>query len=97
MERRFARQLERMLASRNQGSPSAMTPMSTTAVIASAIHGRRRRLPDFRPSVSFAEGIRRSVAWYDARPRLKIPNPAVNGEMEKILEIWHRAESLAGG
>ena len=57
----------------------------------------RRFVPDFRPSVSFAEGIRRSVAWYDARPRLKIPNPAVNGEMEKILEIWHRAESLAGG
>ncbi len=54
----------------------------------------RRFVPDFRPKVSFSEGIRRSVLWYDARPELKVPNSAVNEEIEKILAYWHKARTL---
>ena len=54
----------------------------------------RRFVPDFRPEVGFAEGIRRSVAWFDSRPERRIPNPAVNGEIENILGYWNRAVGL---
>jgi len=56
----------------------------------------RRFVPEFRPTVTFAEGIRRSLAWYDSHPELKKPSPTVDGEMDKILDIWRKAEALTG-
>ncbi len=35
----------------------------------------RRFVPGFAPRVSFAEGIRRSLAWFDAYPERKGPIP----------------------
>jgi hypothetical protein len=48
----------------------------------------RRFVPGFAPRVSFAEGIRRSLAWFDAHPERKTPDPAMNADMDAILERW---------
>lgn len=56
----------------------------------------KRFVPEFQATVSFAEGIRRSIAWYDEHPDLKVPNEEVNEEIETILGHWGRAlQSLA--
>jgi len=54
----------------------------------------RRFVPEFRPQVSFREGIRRSLAWYDAHPELKKPDPLMNEEMDTILGHWKRGLAL---
>lgn len=54
----------------------------------------RRFVPEFRPRVSFREGIRRSLAWYDAHPELKKPDPLMNEEMDTILGHWKRGLAL---
>jgi hypothetical protein len=54
----------------------------------------RRFVPEFRPQVSFREGIRRSLAWYDAHPELKKPDPLMNEEMDTILGYWKRGLAL---
>ncbi|HWR11543.1 MAG TPA: NAD-dependent epimerase/dehydratase family protein [Rectinemataceae bacterium] len=51
----------------------------------------RRFVPEFQPSVSFPEGIRRSLAWYDEHPELKAPDPTMNREMDEILGRWKSA------
>ncbi len=48
----------------------------------------RRFIPEFAPRISFAEGIRRSLAWFDAHPELKVPDKAMNADMDAILERW---------
>ena len=48
----------------------------------------RRFVPEFAPRISFAEGIRRSLAWFDAHPELKVPDKAMNADMDAILERW---------
>ena len=39
---------------------------------------------------TFAEGIRRSLSWFDDHPDLERPDAVMNGEMDKILETWRR-------
>jgi nucleoside-diphosphate-sugar epimerase len=51
----------------------------------------RRFVPGFAPRVSFAEGIHRSLAWFDAHPERKVPDPAMNADMDALLELWHGA------
>jgi nucleoside-diphosphate-sugar epimerase len=54
----------------------------------------KRFVPAFRPKIAFAEGIRRSVEWYDAHPEMKEPNPTTNEEIDTILRFWNAALSL---
>ena len=51
----------------------------------------RRFVPEFAPKTRFAEGIRRSLAWYDVHPELKMPDAGMNAEIDAILERWHAA------
>ena len=46
----------------------------------------RRFVPEFKPRIVFAEGIGRSLAWYDARPELKVPDLTMNDEIDAILK-----------
>jgi len=54
-------------------------------------------VPAFIPKVHFAEGLRRSLDWYNARPALKIPNETLNAEFDKLLGCWDKAMAIAGG
>jgi nucleoside-diphosphate-sugar epimerase len=58
----------------------------------------RRLVPEFRPKVSFAEGIARSIAWFDADPTRRIVSPSANENIERVLAAWGRAwEGLPEG
>jgi len=48
-------------------------------------------VPGFRARVGFAEGIARSVAWYDADPARRVPNPETNRVIDRILAAQARA------
>lgn len=51
----------------------------------------RRLVPDFRARVSFEEGIRASIAWFEAdAQRQRID---ANETVERILNAWRRAEA----
>ncbi len=56
----------------------------------------RRVVPDFRPRVMFAEGIRRSLAWFDTHPEMKKADPVMNADMDAVLERWHAAMAHVG-
>ncbi len=44
-------------------------------------------VPDFKCVIPFREGIRRTVAWFDADPSRRRVDPAVNAEMDRILAL----------
>jgi nucleoside-diphosphate-sugar epimerase len=50
----------------------------------------RRFVPDFRTFIPFAEGIRRSLEWYDGSPERKAADRKKNEEIEKVLMEWKR-------
>lgn len=43
------------------------------------------------PIPTITEGIRSSLAWFDAHPERKVPDAAMNSEMDAILERWRIA------
>ena len=56
----------------------------------------KRYVPEFRATMPFAEGIRRSLAWLDAHPESKKVDAVIDGEYEKVLEAWRRAMEAVG-
>jgi nucleoside-diphosphate-sugar epimerase len=56
----------------------------------------KRYVPEFRATMPFAEGIRRSLAWLDAHPESKKVDAVIDGEYEKVLEAWWRAMGAVG-
>ncbi len=58
----------------------------------------RRLVPEFAPRVPFAEGVARSVAWFDADASRRVVNAAANESIERVLAVWSRAwEGLPEG
>ena len=51
----------------------------------------RRFVPEFSPKVRFADGIARSLAWYDAHPDLKGSDKALDADVDAILAAWKHA------
>jgi nucleoside-diphosphate-sugar epimerase len=56
----------------------------------------KRYVPEFRATIPFAEGIRRSLAWLDAHPESKKVDAVIDGEYAKVLEAWWRAMGAVG-
>ncbi|MCE1157924.1 MAG: NAD-dependent epimerase/dehydratase family protein [Spirochaetia bacterium] len=54
----------------------------------------RRLVRDFSPRISFEQGIRKSLAWFDQRPAMKIPDATMNAEMDDILKRWKAGYSF---
>ncbi|MDD3981134.1 MAG: SDR family oxidoreductase [Spirochaetia bacterium] len=54
----------------------------------------RRVVPEFSPSVSFEAGIKASLDWFDKHPALKVPDAAMNAEMDDILRRWKASCAL---
>ncbi|HEY3380906.1 MAG TPA: SDR family oxidoreductase [Vicinamibacterales bacterium] len=48
----------------------------------------KRLVPEFRATVPFALGIRRSVAWFDADPARRIVNEAMNATIDAIIDRY---------
>jgi nucleoside-diphosphate-sugar epimerase len=50
----------------------------------------KRFVPDYRATVSFAEGIRRSLAWFEADPRRKLIDDAANARWDKLISLYEK-------
>jgi nucleoside-diphosphate-sugar epimerase len=50
----------------------------------------KKLVPGFQATVTFAEGLRRSLAWYEADPARMLPSPRSNDLIERILSAWSR-------
>jgi len=58
----------------------------------------RRLVPEFQPKVTFAEGIARSLAWFDADPARRSVSATANDNIDRVLAAWGRAwEGLPEG
>ena len=53
----------------------------------------RRFVPDFRPATPFAEGIRRTVAWFDADPARQRVDAAMDAAWDRLIAAY--GEGLA--
>jgi nucleoside-diphosphate-sugar epimerase len=51
----------------------------------------KRLVPGFEATVPFAEGIRRSVAWFDADERRRVVDQNRDRMMDRIIEVFQRA------
>lgn len=47
-------------------------------------------VPDFRAKVPFAEGIRRTIDWFDADPRRKEIDEDANATWDKLIDAYER-------
>ncbi len=48
-------------------------------------------VPAFSPRVSFAEGMARSIAWYDADPSRRVVNEQTNRMIDRVIAAQRRA------
>jgi len=51
----------------------------------------RRFVPAYRPRVTFAEGMARSIAWFDADPARRAVNEESDGRIDRVIAAQHRA------
>jgi len=47
-------------------------------------------VPDFKATIPFAVGIKRTVKWLDENPEMKIVNPETNKRIENILKAYQK-------
>ena len=45
-------------------------------------------VPDFRAMIPFSEGVRRTLAWFDADPKRKIVRVETNETMDRIIDVY---------
>jgi nucleoside-diphosphate-sugar epimerase len=62
----------------------------------------KRFVPDFRATTPFAEGIRRTLAWFDADPSRQLVDAEMDDRWERLLAAYERglaeaAAQLSGG
>ena len=50
----------------------------------------KKLVPEFKAQISFAEGIRASLAWYDRHPEKKTRDKNTDDLIEKILSAWNK-------
>jgi nucleoside-diphosphate-sugar epimerase len=48
-------------------------------------------VPDFKATIPFYEGIRRTLAWFDANPEKKIVSDSTNQRMDNIIQAYEKA------
>jgi hypothetical protein len=51
----------------------------------------RRFVPDFRTRTSFAEGMAKSVAWFDADPARRSVNDKANQMIDRVVAAQKKA------
>ena len=51
----------------------------------------RRAVPGFRPKVAFRDGVRRTIAWFDADPARRLLPPEEDAFIENVLTAYAKA------
>jgi nucleoside-diphosphate-sugar epimerase len=54
----------------------------------------RRFVPAYRPQVSFAEGMKRSVAWFDGDPAHRVVNAEMDRRIDRVIAAQRRAAEV---
>jgi len=54
----------------------------------------RRFVPSFRPRVSFAAGMKRSIAWFDADPARRVVNEEQARRIDRVIAAQGRAAEV---
>ncbi|HUI30552.1 MAG TPA: NAD-dependent epimerase/dehydratase family protein [Candidatus Acidoferrales bacterium] len=47
-------------------------------------------VPDFKATIPFNEGVRKTLAWFDADPKRKIVRAETNEKIDRIIEAYER-------
>ncbi|MFZ1130565.1 MAG: NAD-dependent epimerase/dehydratase family protein, partial [Terriglobales bacterium] len=55
----------------------------------------KRFVPDYCATTPFAEGVRRSLAWFNADPSRKQIDPAVNAGLDQLVAAYEKGMSEA--
>ena len=55
----------------------------------------KRLVPHFRAKTPFAEGIKRTLAWFEADPSRQQTDPAMNARWDKLIAAYHRGLAAA--
>lgn len=50
----------------------------------------RRYVPEFSPKVRFADGIRRTLAWFDADPARRVVDSEADAAWDKLIAAYER-------
>lgn len=51
----------------------------------------RRIVPDFRPSIPFSRGAEEILAWYDADPKRREPDPVYERTLDRMIAAYEAA------
>jgi nucleoside-diphosphate-sugar epimerase len=54
----------------------------------------RRFVPAYRPQVSFAEGMKRSVAWFDGDPARRVVSAEMDRRIDRVIAAQRRAAEV---
>jgi nucleoside-diphosphate-sugar epimerase len=55
----------------------------------------KRFVPDYCATVRFGEGIRRTIAWFDADPARKVIDDEANAQLDKLLAAYEKGVAEA--
>jgi nucleoside-diphosphate-sugar epimerase len=55
----------------------------------------KRFVPDFVATVRFRDGIRRSIAWFDADPTRRIVDAEANAQWDRLIAAYQRGLAAA--
>ncbi len=50
----------------------------------------QRLVPEFRPAIRFADGIREAIAWYDADRARQEVDDELNARWDRLIDAWER-------
>jgi nucleoside-diphosphate-sugar epimerase len=56
----------------------------------------KRFVPGFVCEIHYAEGVRRSIDWFNAHPEHKKPHDAMNAELDALLGCWKKSLAAIG-
>jgi nucleoside-diphosphate-sugar epimerase len=51
----------------------------------------KKFVPEYQPKIPFAEGIRQSIAWFDAEPDRQKVNPNMDNLLDRIVSAFEKA------
>lgn len=55
----------------------------------------RRYVPDFAPRIRFADGIRRTIAWFQAEPSRWVLDAGADAQIERLLAVVDSRRAMA--
>jgi len=53
-------------------------------------------VPGYRAAVTFLEGMRRCLTWYEQNPQAAAAGLEASAKVDRVLELWTKALALAG-